>query len=46
MHPHDKISIRIYGQTITLWRMQWGEMLDDMLPDCENARRIREHLAT
>lgn len=37
----EKHTIRIYGQHITMSKGTWLEVLDDMKPECDNAKRIR-----
>lgn len=45
MSRHEPLRLRIYGESIKLRRHQWEELLDDMRPEADNARRIRELLA-
>lgn len=40
----DEITIRIYGDNVTLLRSAWLEMLSDMRPECENYSRITARL--
>lgn len=40
----ELITIRIYGDNITMFRSAWMEMLDDMKPDCDNYKRIEARL--
>jgi hypothetical protein len=42
----QRVTIRLYGESIRHVRFQWLAMLDDLRPDCETAQRIREQLAT
>ena len=41
---HLELPMRIYGDNLRLTRNQWEQMLEDMIPTCENARRIRRNL--
>lgn len=43
-HLLDDITIRIYGENLTLKYSQWCEMWADMRPDCPNAQRINARL--
>jgi hypothetical protein len=40
----EDVTIRVFGQSLTMARCAWLGMLDDMKPDSDNARRIRERV--
>jgi hypothetical protein len=40
------IPLRALGENLSLTRGQWTELLDELRPDSELARRIRDRLIT
>lgn len=42
---HREHTIRMLGENVTLTGWQWVELLDELRPDSDLARRLRELLA-
>jgi len=43
--PTDYLRLRMLGESFTLYRTQWDQLLDELRPDSELAGRIRDLLA-